>query len=201
MASIPHSPTLDSVIEDMRACEQTRGLSVLEHGELVRARYVELVTALRAGRQPAGDWRLPDWIGHPDLIACQLPDHLVRDYQIFHDCGKPYCLQIDQDGRRHFPDHARVSESLWIALGGDRQVATLIGMDMDAHLLKGDQVAEFAERPEAATLLLTALAEIHANSAMFGGTGSTSFKIKWKHLDRRGKQVLAQRAALARAEN
>jgi hypothetical protein len=62
-------------------------------------------------------------------------------------------------------------------------------MDMDVHLLKAEDIPEFAGRPQAAALLLTALAEIHANAAMFGGTESTSFKIKLKHLERRGKQI------------
>ena len=79
-------------------------------------------------------------------------------------------------------------------LGGiDRDMersSSIIGMDMDAHLLKSDDLAEFASRPQAKALLLTALAEIHANAHMFGGLQSTSFKIKWKHLDKRGRQVL-----------
>ena len=64
-----------------------------------------------------------------------------------------------------------------------------MGMDMDIHLLKGDGVPEFAIRPEAATLLLTGLAEVHANAAMFGGIESTSFKMKFKHLKRRGNAI------------
>ena len=67
-----------------------------------------------------------------------------------------------------------------------------MAMDMDAHLLKSDGVAEFAARPQATALLLTALAEVHSNAAMFGGADSDSFKIKAKHLDRRGGQVMAE---------
>ena len=63
-------------------------------------------------------------------------------------------------------------------------------MDMDIHLLKADGIEEFASRPEAATLLLTSLAEIHSNAAMFGGIDSTSFKIKWKHINKRGKKII-----------
>lgn len=37
-------------------------------------------------------------------------------------------------------------------------------------------------------LLLTSLAEIHANAEMFGGVESTSFKSKYKQIDRRGKK-------------
>jgi hypothetical protein len=105
--------------------------------------------------------------------------------------GKPTCRTVDADGRQHFPDHAAVSETVWLDHGGSRDIGTLIGMDMDAHLLKGDGLEEFASRPQAMALMLTALAEVHANAGMFGGTSSTSFKIKHKHLDKRGRQTLA----------
>jgi hypothetical protein len=69
-------------------------------------------------------------------------------------------------------------------------IGRLIEMDMDLHKLKADGVAEFSQRPEAATLLLVALAEIHANAELFGGIESTSFKIKWKQIDKRGKAIV-----------
>lgn len=62
---------------------------------------------------------------------------------------------------------------------------------MDVHLLKAVDIPEFKARPQAIALLLTGLAEIHANASMFGGLESTSFKIKWKHLDKRGRQICA----------
>jgi hypothetical protein len=64
---------------------------------------------------------------------------------------------VDEEGRQHFPNHAQASEELWRSIGGNEEVATLIGMDMDIHLLKGDQVEAFASRKEAATLLLAGL--------------------------------------------
>lgn len=190
MARFPTPPTRDSVIADMLACEQTAGLDVLAHGRLVHDHYKALVGALEEGRLPEGDWRLPDWVRSPVLLERRLPAEVVAEYQIFHDCGKPYCLEIDDAGRRHFPGHAAMSEQVWLAVGGDPLAARLMGMDMDAHLLKAEDTAAFAARPEAATLLLTALAEIHANASMFGGTGSDSFKIKAKRLSQRGKQVV-----------
>jgi hypothetical protein len=51
-------------------------------------------------------------------------------------------------------------------------------------------MASLAALPEAASLYLTAVAEVHANAPMFGGFESTSFKSKMKHLDRRGKALL-----------
>ena len=40
------------------------------------------------------------------------------------------------------------------------------------------------------SLLITGLSEIHANANMFGGIESTSFKIKYKQINSRGKQIL-----------
>ena len=104
--------------------------------------------------------------------------------------GKPSCLTVDADGRRHFPDHAAVSARVWRDAGGCEEVATLIEQDMDVHLLKAEGVEEFASRPHAIALLLTGLAEIHANAGLFGGISETSFKIKWKNLDKRGRAIM-----------
>ena len=51
-----------------------------------------------------------------------------------------------------------------------------MAMDMDVHTLKSEGIEEFAQRPEAASLLLTGLCEIHSNAQMFGGMESTGFK-------------------------
>lgn len=109
--------------------------------------------------------------------------------------GKPVCRTVDAEGRQHFPDHAAMSARIWAEAGGDPRVGDLIAMDMDVHLLKGEEVDAFSRRPEARALLLTALAEIHANASMFGGIGSVGFKSKWKHLDRRGRAILKAIAA------
>ena len=118
------------------------------------------------------------------------PEGVAAD-QVYHDWGRPFVRVVEAEGRVHVPDHAAESERVWLESGGKAEVGSLIRMDMDAHLLKGDQIADFASRPQAATLLLTVLAEVHANAEMFGGLNSDSFKIKIKHLDKRGRQVLA----------
>lgn len=184
-----------SLLEAMRSCEQSVGLSVLDHGIAVSNRYSELISHIRDGKPLTSEWRVPDWIYDPIILTRLLPDDLMAEYQVWHDCGKPTCLVIDEDGKRRFPNHAQVSKDIWLSLGGDERVGDLIGMDMDAHLLKDEGVAEFAARPQAIPLLLTALAEISANAEMFGGIESTSFKIKAKALAKRGKAVLKRIAA------
>ena len=119
----------------------------------------------------------------------------MAEYHVFHDCAKLQVLRIDADGRQHFPDHAIVSARAWTNAGGCTEVGDLIAMDMDVHLLKGEEVEAFSHRPEARALLLTALSEVHANASMFGGLESVSFKSKWKHVDRRGRAILKAIAA------
>lgn len=185
----PAGLTRRTLIEDMQACEQTRGLSVLDHGEMVWQHFLMLLDALASGCSFDG-WRIPDWASDPVLRDRLFDLDVIREYQVFHDCGKPYCVTVDEEGRRHFPDHAAISERVWQAVGGSPVAARLMGMDMDIHLLKADGVPEFAGRPEAPTLLLTGLAEVHANAGMFGGFDSVSFKSKVKQIDRRGRQIV-----------
>lgn len=173
----------------MTACEQTSGLNVLQHGESVRDFYLDLKRHILEGEPLKHPWRIPAWAGQKELWDLTLDDQALAEYQIFHDCGKPFCKTIDEEGRAHFPDHAAISERIWLQAGGNPLSARLMGMDMDIHLLSGEGVQPFCSRPEAASLLLTGLSEIHSNAQMFGGIESTSFKMKWKHIDRRGKQI------------
>jgi hypothetical protein len=59
-----------------------------------------------------------------------------------HDCG-PYCITIDEDGRRHFPDHANVSRDTFSKISNNKIVADLISKDMVFHTIKSDEVEEF----------------------------------------------------------
>jgi hypothetical protein len=176
----------------MKNCEQTKGQSVLQHGISVKNYTFDIINHLRYGTPLKYEWVLPDWLyQNKDLILSNLPsDKTLKYYTILHDCGKPYCLQIDEDGRRHFPDHANVSYNIFSELFDDKVSADLIKHDMDIHLLKSDGVEDFCKNPYCLTLLLVGLAEIHSNSKMFGGLDSTSFKIKWKSINQRGKQII-----------
>ena len=91
--------------------------------------------------------------------------------------------------KKHFPDHSEVSHQVFLQVFNDVVSADLIKHDMDIHLLKSDGVEEFCQNPYTLTLLLVGLAEIHSNAKMFGGLESTSFKIKWKSINQRGKQI------------
>lgn len=172
------------------------GMSVLEHGVSVNQYFNDLRNHVLYGDPLAYQWKLPDWVFAPELWSSLPDDDIIRLYQIYHDCGKPFCREVDEQGRTHFPCHAEKSKEVWLQYSSDREVAELIGMDMDIHLLKDDDCLEFSQRPQAALLLLTGLSEVHSNAAMFGGIDSTSFKIKWKHTNKRGKKIAAQLQSL-----
>lgn len=190
---IPENLTYEQIIKDMKACEQTKGMSVFDHGEMVRDYYHDLIDHLEKNIPLKYEWRLPNWIiDFKSLILDKIYDsNIVNDYTKFHDIGKPYCKTVDEEGKQHFPNHAEVSYQVYKEIFPTRFVVhELIKSDMDIHCLKSEGVEEFAKRPEGITLLIAGLCEIHANASMFGGIESTSLKIKWKQINKRGRQII-----------
>ena len=169
----------------MRKCNQNEKQTIHQHGLAVAQKYQDLITGRHTG------WKLPQWFtDHQDkLLRDQPPAALMWLYHEFHDVGKPFCRQVDEDGKQHFPNHAAISASVWRVHCGDGLIADLIQHDMDLHLLKPSTIETFTRYDLAPALLLTALAELHANADMFGGIESTSFCIKWKTLAKTGKHI------------
>ena len=186
---------LADLAREMQSCFQSAGQNMLEHGQAVASAFNVLHAHLAQQSPLPADWKLPSWLDADAarLLLGRLPEaEALALYHLYHDCGKPRCRTLDENSRQHFPNHAQVSREVWLDHGGAADISELIGMDMYVHLLKAEDVPAFAARPQAAALLLTALAEVHANAAMFGGTDSTSFKIKFKHIERRGKAIIQQ---------
>ena len=176
----------------MKTCSQSQSQSVLQHGLSVKNHMMDLLDHLEKGTPLKYEWKIPEWIHEEkDLILKSLPDRkTLKLYTIMHDCGKPLCLEIDLEGRRHFPNHAKISHEVFMKFYEDPIAAELILHDMDIHTLKAEGVDGFCKNHYAITLLLSGLAEIHSNAKMFGGMDSTSFKIKWKCISQRGKQII-----------
>lgn len=183
----------------MQQCQQTAGQSVYQHGVSVKEHIFQLIGYLETG-EISGDWKLPDWLDEyrSQIVSVLLPQDIIEEYTIYHDCGKPYCKSVDENGRTHFSNHANVSSQKWLDVGGNPQAAELMKMDMIIHTMKAVEIDEFITHPESITLLLAGLAEVHANAKMFGGLDSTSFKIKWNQINKRGKKICQK---LFRSEN
>ncbi len=195
------TPSFAEMVSAMQETQQTSGLSVLGHGEMVLAYFHDFQEWLEGG-YVRYDWAMPEWLEpyRHELLGLSLQhQQLMNTYLTYHDCGKPYCRVVDAEGKQHFPDHANVSARVWLEVMGDtlfnRQVADLMAKDMDFHLMKPAQAADYyAQQPETAVLSwLAAFCEVHANASMFGGLESTSFKIKWKNLTKCGQRMFAAR--------
>lgn len=181
------------IIQAMNNCEQRTGQNVLQHGQSVVEYMKDLIMFLKIPDYiPRFSWRLPQWLlaDSQRLLAALPNDEVLFKYLLWHDCGKPFCRVIDESGRVHFPNHAKRSGEIFREIYPEQtDVAELIEQDMDIHLLSAEETEEFAKRKYAIALLLAGFAEIHSNAELFGGISSTSFKIKWKHLDKRGKKI------------
>ena len=185
----PKKSSFNKVISDMIATPQTNTQNVLEHGISVAKHFKDL------SDNKTENWKLPTWFtDNRDFIMSNLHSEKdITEYQVMHDCGKPYCITIDEEGKRHFPNHAQVSFDTYNKISNNKIVADLILKDMVFHTIKANEVEDFVKNNSiqtVLTLLVTAICELHANASMFGGIESQSFKIKYKQIDKRGKQVL-----------
>jgi len=196
MALAVKNPALLEQTEiQMSACLQNEMMSVQLHGR--RVSYYAMLLFLEAHRLSDPQYvadphlKLPSWfVEHGKRLFDLIPDpDAFYQYTDNHDCGKPSCRIVDEAGKQHFPNHAQVSYERWCAIDGDGYVAQCILHDMDIHTIKADGVAAFAALPQAPSLLIAGLAEIHANAEMFGGFLSQGFHIKFAQIFRRGKDV------------
>lgn len=182
----------------MKETPQTNSQSVWEHGVSVQEYLFDLLDHLREDKPLKNEWRIPEWVyEQKEFLLENLPsDETLSLYTLYHDCGKPFCITYDDEGRRHFPDHAEVSYKIFNQHFNDPIAAELIRRDMDFHLLKADTLKQFSEYKYCAALILTGLSELHSNAKMFAKgeedpLNSIGFKIKWKNSNKRGKQVLS----------
>lgn len=200
------SITFQDLAVSMIKCEQTKGQSVYQHGVSVYQYLEDLVYNLENENEiypfhnSKNNWKLPNWIfQYKNGILSNLHDEeVISKYCLFHDCGKSFCREIDSEGKVHFPNHAEVSKRVFLEAGGCEIPAKLIGWDMDCHQLNSIEIAERCNKDwtvkDACTLLLVSFSELHSNARMFSDghiniLESTSFKIKYKQLDKRGKQI------------
>ena len=174
----------------MKTCFQFKTIDMQDHGNMVHAAYVQMIADIEndnLSKYPACTaqiWR---------KYRATLPSpETIRLYHVYHDCGKHLSLTIDDEGRRHYPNHAEHSYQLFSKYNDDAIAATLIKHDMHLHLLRGEELCEFLKSFDHIGILwLTALAELYANAEMFGGCEQTSFKIKLKQIEKAGKRLLS----------
>lgn len=185
------------VIEDMMKFEQRPNQTILQHGESVRDHLFDLISFLKdPHHKPKYIWRIPGWaLQNSRKLVEKLPDAFTLEkHTTLHDCGKMYCIQVDEEGKVHYPNHSESSAKLFKELYQDEEKAAwLIQHDMDLHLLTSVNSIENYNIEDInllSALLLTSLSELHSNAELFGGIQSDSFKIKYKRLDKVGNNLI-----------
>lgn len=175
----------------MEKTYQFENINMLEHGHMVHEAYLELKNDLLNQKNNMLNLNIQqtDW-----LIKNQYDIETMRNYHVYHDCGKPYCRTVNPDGKQQFPNHAQISYEIYKRYFDNDTVSILILMDMNFHFLKSEDLEKWLNihknNPNLlASLYLTAWSELIANSSMFGGYDTTSFKIKKKALIRAGKKL------------
>ena len=181
---------LNELHQKMKNCFQTSNINMLEHGLMVNRYYNKLLKGS------------PELLEHFSgsekdlnlLLSFQHDEILMRHYHIYHDCGKSFSQIIDQSGKKHYPDHANKSCEIHNIYFDCFIANELIKYDMIFHTLKSENLSAWLlenkyKKYLIASLYLTAWAEIFANSSMFGGEQSDSFKIKRKKLNSVFKKI------------
>ncbi len=174
----------------MKKTEQAPGQNIVQHGLKVFQYTNKLLN------KQFEDFTLPQWWDeYQEHIYNNLHNFkIIKNYTIFHDCGKHACLEYDSEGKKHFPNHAEHSERIWSEHFPDRTIeARLIRHDMAFHTLSADDILALnLSTKDLCTLLLASLAEIHANADTFypdEGKNSTWFKIKFKKWSKTAKKI------------
>lgn len=163
----------------MKNTMQFETQSVYDHGLSVNYHYNYLISIFRGWKEDIFDLpsELHEWF---DRNYQKLFDETTTEiYHIFHDCGKPLCLSYDENGRKHFYNHDNISAEQYKLINPyDDIIYALIKNDMKYHFKESPDIPDLYKP----TLFLTAWAELLANSIMFGGIESISYKIKKKNL-------------------
>lgn len=192
-----------NLYEMMKNCEQTKGQSVWDHGWWVRQYFDDLECKwLKIPTEQ--EWKLPKyWDSYEeDIFGNSNTEEVMWAYTLLHDCGKPFCKEII-DGKVHFPNHAEVSSKIYLEHGKEYfedwlsedqhiKVSELIRDDMILHTCSSEELSEKIKDSNVehmCSLVISAWCELNGNAAMFGGFDTVSFKSKFKHLDRRTKQI------------
>ena len=199
----PANKDREDLVCKMENAHQNDKQTIMQHGFSIREAAFSLyerIYGFTATSQAHWDVILPTaFLEGPfnQFLRDNLHDAMtIWNYTLFHDCGKPSCLEYDVEGRRHFPEHEIVSSQVWSHVGSEDE-ARLMLLDMSLHRMKAEGLSAFLEvtsPKNVATLLLTSYAEVYANAIDNSpeGTESVSFKIKRKHLDRLTKKLVAR---------
>ena len=158
--------------------------NILQHGQSVHDHYLKIIEALDA--KDYSKYQVPQILkdSWPKVKKRLLHVDVLKQYHLYHDCGKPFCLDVDIAGRRHFKNHALVSYDIYTQVFDDDIVAKFIRNDMIFHSGTIEEIDCFIKENDKRFLMslwMTSLAEIYSNSVFF--EDQSGFKKKYAKLE------------------
>lgn len=170
---------------------QFQNQNILQHGISVHNHYKSIITAIDIN--DFRKYKIPDKLIKNWKVFKKKLYHIdvMKQYHIYHDCGKPLCRSVDENGRQHFPNHAEYSYNEYKKCFSDDIVASLIKDDMIFHSGSMGDIIEYITKFKSEgnhrflfSLWLTSLAEIYSNREMFlnGPDGEKNFQKKYDKL-------------------
>ena len=165
---------------------QFESQNILQHGQSVHEHYKKILEALESKNYAT--YQFPQILKDRFHKVKKRLYHidLLKQYHIYHDCGKPFCKTVDVNGRQHFPNHAEVSRLTYCSVFSDDIIAKLIQHDMMFHSGSMEEIDAFIKEHDKRFLLslwMTSLAELYSNSAMFAADNQASFRKKYAKLE------------------
>lgn len=170
----------------MNSTFQFQNQTILQHGLSVHEHYKKILNALETKNYES--YKFPQYLidNWPKIKKKLYHTDLLKQYHVYHDCGKPYCCSIDRLGKKHFLNHPEVSYQTYCSVFSDDIIAKLIRNDMIFHSGSPEQIDQFISQNDKRflySLWMTSLAEIYSNSAMFSADKQDSFKKKYAKLE------------------
>ena len=105
---------IEELHEIMESTYQFKDINMLMHGQMVFSEYQKLIEAIKEERfdyfKEIGFSFEEDFI--KELYSLQYDMETMKSYQIYHDCGKHVSRYVDENGKIHYPDHAKHSANV-----------------------------------------------------------------------------------------
>lgn len=179
----------------MQETLQTEGQSVFDHCMSV-SMYIENIMNDTLDVKTIKN--IPNWYyEYKSLIKeNSYSKEILMEYASWHDCGKPFCVELDEHKKQHFPNHAKKSKEIYNLVNEHNEkteiISELIEHDMLFHSESIDSIMNLnLSKQTICSLILSSLSAILSNAQMFGGYDSDSFKIKMKSFSKKTIKILS----------
>ena len=111
------------MLYNMKKTYQFKNINMLDHGNMVHDAYLNLLNS--DDYKTIYNFNIDERLLN-ELFKYQYPLYIMKHYQVYHDCGKHISKYIDENGKKHYPDHEKHSYELYDSVFDNKISANLI---------------------------------------------------------------------------